>query len=62
MPVSMLLEHKKLAQPRVNELVKTHSFLSIKEVIQPHLPVGLPCYDLVPVISLTFGVSFLAVR
>jgi len=31
-------------------------------VIQPHLPVGLPCYDLVLVISLTFGTSFLAVR
>jgi len=26
-------------------------------VIQPHLPVRLPCYDLAPVISLTFGVS-----
>ena len=37
-------------------------FMSLKEVIQPHLPVGLPCYDLVPVISLTLDVSFLAVR
>ena len=35
--------------------------LSVKEVIQPHLPVGLPCYDLVPVISLTLGASLLAV-
>ena len=26
-----------------------------KEVIQPHVPVGLPCYDLAPVTSLTFG-------
>ena len=25
-----------------------------KEVIQPHLPVRLPCYDLVPITSLTF--------
>ena len=24
-----------------------------KEVIQPHLPVRLPCYDLVPITSLT---------
>ena len=26
-----------------------------KEVIQPHLPVQLPCYDLVPVIGSTLG-------
>ena len=29
-----------------------------KEVIQPHLPVRLPCYDLVPVTCLTLN-SFL---
>ncbi len=28
-----------------------------KEVIQPHLPVRLPCYDLTPVTNLTFGAS-----
>ena len=33
-----------------------------KEVIQPHLPIRLPCYDFTPVINLTFGGSFLAVR
>ncbi len=33
-----------------------------KEVIQPHLPVRLPCYDLAPVIGFTFGASPLAVR
>jgi hypothetical protein len=27
-----------------------------KEVIQPHLPIRLPCYDLAPVIGFTFGV------
>ena len=36
--------------------------MSLKEVIQPHLPVGLPCYDFIPVISLTFGASLLAVE
>ena len=36
--------------------------ISRKEVIQPHLPVQLPCYDFVPVTSPTFGSSFLAVR
>ena len=33
-----------------------------KEVIQPHLPVRLPCYDFVPVIRPTLGSSSLAVR
>ena len=32
-----------------------------KEVIQPHLPVRLPCYDFVPVTSPTLGVCLLAV-
>jgi hypothetical protein len=32
-----------------------------KEVIQPHLPVRLPCYDFVPVINPTLGSSLLAV-
>ena len=26
-----------------------------KEVIQPHVPVRLPCYDLTPIAGLTFG-------
>ena len=34
----------------------------LKEVIQPHLPVGLPCYDFIPVISLTLDASLLAVE
>ena len=33
-----------------------------KEVIQPHLPVRLPCYDLVPITNPTFDGSFLTVR
>ena len=33
-----------------------------KEVIQPHLPIRLPCYDFTPVIDLAFGSSPLAVR
>ncbi len=32
-----------------------------KEVIQPHLPVRLPCYDFVPIASPTFDGSLLAV-
>ena len=30
-----------------------------KEVIQPHLPIRLPCYDFTPVIGLTFDGSLL---
>ena len=30
-----------------------------KEVIQPHLPVRLPCYDFTPVISPAFGTLLL---
>ena len=32
--------------------------ISRKEVIQPHLPVQLPCYDFVPVTSPTLDGSF----
>ena len=32
-----------------------------KEVIQPHLPIRLPCYDFTPVIMPAFGSSLLAV-
>ena len=37
-------------------------FCPLKEVIQPHLPVGLPCYDFIPVIGLTLDASPLAVK
>ena len=33
-----------------------------KEVIQPHLPIRLPCYDLTPIIDPTFDDVLLAVR
>ena len=32
-----------------------------KEVIQPQVPLRLPCYDFIPITSHTFGVCFLAV-
>lgn len=37
-------------------------FLLFKEVIHPHLPVRVPCYDLVLLTPPTFGRSLLAVR
>ena len=36
-------------------------FFLRKEVIQPHLPIRLPCYDFTPVIRPAFGSSLLAV-
>ena len=33
-----------------------------KEVIQPHLPIRLPCYDFTQVIGLTLDNALLAVR
>ena len=38
------------------------SCLPRKEVIQPHLPIRLPCYDFTPVIGLTLDACSLAVR
>ena len=40
-------------QPNSNPTL-TYSFLR-KEVIQPHLPIRLPCYDFTPVISPAFS-------
>ena len=38
---------------------KHHPFNFLrKEVIQPQVPLRLPCYDLVPIIELTFGAIF----
>ena len=39
----------------------THVLLR-KEVIQPHLPIRLPCYDFTPIIGPPFGSVLLAVR
>ena len=37
-------------------------FFLRKEVIQPHLPIRLPCYDFTPVIKPAFDSSSLSVR
>ena len=41
--------------------VKTYHGLHRKEVIQPHLPIRLPCYDLTPIIEPAFDSCLLAV-
>ena len=55
-----------ISQPLDNSTVKHISifyfFFPRKEVIQPHLPIRLPCYDFTPVIRPAFGSSFLTVR
>ena len=39
-----------------NDAVFSHFLLLRKEVIQPHLPIRLPCYDFTPVINPTFDI------
>ena len=43
---------KCLAHSKINNTNRT--FLLRKEVIQPHLPIRLPCYDFTPIIKPTF--------
>ena len=43
------------------KFVSLRTYLPRKEVIQPHLPVRLPCYDFTPLTLHTFGASPLAV-
>ena len=46
---------------RYDTSVKMCPCLHRKEVIQPHLPIRLPCYDLTPIIGPTFDSCLLAV-
>ena len=51
---------KCIAHSKINNTNRT--FLLRKEVIQPHLPIRLPCYDFTPLTKRTFGTVPLAVR
>ena len=55
-----------ISQPLDNSTVKHISifyfFFPRKDVIQPYLPILLPCYDFTPVICPAFGSSSLAGR
>ena len=57
----LILQNRTGTSLRVN-VFSVHLFLLRKEVIHPHVLVGIPCYDLTPIISPTFDGSFLAVR
>ena len=64
-PLSASLPEISLFSYLDNSTVKHILFLYFflrKEVIQPHLPIRLPCYDFTPVIGPAFGSSFLTVR
>ena len=47
---------------KLNNTPNVLPFILRKEVIQPHLPIRLPCYDFTPIIEPTFGRAPLAVR
>jgi hypothetical protein len=51
-----------LSRPGGTNVLQRSRVLLRKEVIQPHLPVRLPCYDFTPITDPTFDGSFLAVR
>ena len=46
---------------RIRDFIQVSGLLR-KEVIQPHLPIRLPCYDFTPVTNPTFGSALLTVR
>ena len=51
--VHSLIDNQTVKQPLL--------YFPRKEVIQPHLPIRLPCYDFTPVISPAFGSSSQAI-
>ena len=51
-----------LGNPSIYKIMYDEFKILRKEVIQPHLPIRLPCYDFTPVIGFTFDGSSLAVR
>lgn len=59
--VPQFFERRSPKHGRLGRLTEPHpegrNVLLRKEVIQPHLPVRLPCYDFVPIASPTFDHS-----
>ena len=50
-----------VGRARRSEDPRTHPKLLRKEVIQPQVPLRLPCYDFTPITTQTLGRSLLAV-
>ena len=60
--MNLLHTHRRvLTLGRYQQAALAESLLR-KEVIQPHLPIRLPCYDFTPIIEPTFGRAPFAVR
>ena len=49
-------------RPNSADSVLNRHVLLRKEVIQPHLPIRLPCYDFTPIIYPTLGSALIAVK
>ena len=49
---------QRVSGPLTLEVLRFLSSLLRKEVIQPHLPIRLPCYDFTPIANPTFGSVF----
>ena len=50
-------QHRTLADELALDYPEAAKMLLRKEVIQPHLPVRLPCYDFTPIADPTFDGS-----
>ena len=59
----LVFSHSRISayRPEMKRSDFSSRFLPRKEVIQPHLPIRLPCYDFTPVIGLTFDSWLLSV-
>src|SRR5699024_123954 len=53
--MSKKIESKPLKTEQSANVCKISVIFLRKEVIQPHLPIRLPCYDFTPIIYPTFG-------
>ena len=49
---------EKILRKYIKHIVQKFCILLRKEVIQPHLPIRLPCYDFTPVIGFALGNRF----
>ncbi len=51
----VMLTDKFAVLPHLSHVAMDKLIFLRKEVIQPQVPLRLPCYDLVPIVELTFG-------
>ena len=57
-----VISQNRIGISTLGNVICVYIFLLRKEVIHPHVLVGIPCYDLTPIISPALDGSFLAVR